>query len=289
MARAFDAPESEAVALGSIGIARFRSGDPGGLDDLLATAELHDRMRSVHADLSWSNYSTVLGWAGDLRRSALAAESSRRATQRYRTSDFDERWLTIELATMNWWAGRWEATAETVAEVIADAGEQPHLLLGRCLLLRGRMRLLAGDLPGALTDAEHSLERAEVLEDLDELDSAKAFRARVLLAAGSSDEARKAADELLAGLRGRLLVAEVGADLPIVLAGLGYPAGALDGLGLLQTRWLAAARWAMASSGWEPMASYSAAAAARSPASQALAAASQRVSSSPRPSRASAG
>jgi len=97
-------------------------------------------------------------------------------------------------------------------------GEQP-VPLGS---VRQRALLARGQEAAALAEAEAVLVLAATMTagDLPDLDPARAFAARALLAAGRPGEARAVVDELLAGLPGQQ--AELGSDLAAVLATLGH-------------------------------------------------------------------
>jgi tetratricopeptide (TPR) repeat protein len=239
MARELGLPELEADALGAIGTARVEAGDAGGLADLEAAIATFDELGRPggivwHLNLAWA-----AATLGDLPRcfSALAAAAMR--TERFGSL----RWRrTIELQRVaeHYWTGRWEEAVAIVDQLLAEP--ERHYLEWECRLWRGRIRLARGHLHHARQDAEAALALATEAGDRQTLDPTRAFLARVLLAAGQRAEAAAVADELLAGLGGGLLGPEVGADLGVVLAGLGEPAARLDAVPLPPSPWLAAAR-----------------------------------------------
>jgi hypothetical protein len=104
--------------------------------------------------------------------------------------------------------------------------------------------MAAGDLPGALADAEQGIRAAREIGDPLELQCARAFLVRALVAADRTADAGAALDELLDALRGDVIPPEVGADLPIALTALTGPGAAdrLERLRIVETRWLAATR-----------------------------------------------
>jgi tetratricopeptide (TPR) repeat protein len=125
--------------------------------------------------------------------------------------------------------------------VVAEAaGGARHYLECECRLWRGRIRLARGEVTAAVEDAERALELARESGDPQNLDPALAFGARVLLATDRHAEAAKLADELLAGLAGRLLNPSLGVDLAVDLVELGRPAEVLDDAP--PSPWLEAAR-----------------------------------------------
>jgi class 3 adenylate cyclase len=281
MARGLGLVELEADALGAIGTARVEAGDAGGLADLDAAVAAFDRLGTPggivwHLNLAWAAAAL-----GDLPRcfDALAAGALR--AERFGSL----RWRrTIELQRVaeRYWAGRWEEAVAVVDQLLA--GAERHYLEWECRLWRGRIRLARGRLDGARDDAGAALALATEAGDQQALDPTRAFRARVLLAAGQRAAARAAAGELLAGLGGRVLAPEVGVDLGVVLAELGEPATRLDALP--PSPWLEAARALVAgdplhaAGGYAAMGSRPDEAAARLAAARSLAAAGRAAEAS---------
>jgi class 3 adenylate cyclase len=239
MARGLGLVDLEADALGAIGAARVEAGDAGGLADLEAAIARFDELGTPggivwHLNLAWA-----AATLGDLPRcfAALAAAATR--AERFGSL----RWRrTIELQRVaeRYWTGRWEEAVGIVDELLA--GAERHYLEWECRLWRGRIRLARGRPHEAREDAEAALALAREAGDRQDLDPTRTFLARVLLAAGQRAAAGAVADELLAGLGGGMLGAEVGVDLGVVLAELGEPAARLDALRLPPSPWLEAAR-----------------------------------------------
>jgi tetratricopeptide (TPR) repeat protein len=239
MARGLALRDLEADALGAIGTARVEAGDAGGLADLDAAIASFDQLGTPggivwHLNLAWAAAAL-----GDLPRcfDALAAGAVR--AERFGSL----RWRrTIELQRVaeRYWAGRWEEAVGIVDELLA--GAERHYLEWECRLWRGRIRLARGRLQEAQQDAEAAVALATDAGDQQDLDPTRTFRARVLLAAGQRAAARAAADELLAGLGGRVLGPEVGVDLGVVLAELGERGARLDAIPLPPSPWLEAVR-----------------------------------------------
>jgi tetratricopeptide (TPR) repeat protein len=239
MARALGLPDLEADALGAIGTARVEAGDPGGLDDLEAAIARFEELGTPSGTLWQLN----LGWAaattGDLERCfAALAEASRQAERfgswRWRRS------IELQRVAEHFWTGRWARVVAIVDDLLA--GDEHHYLEWECRLWRGRIRLAQGRVAEALADAEAAHALAVRARDPQDLHPTRAFLARALLAAGRRVQAAEVAYRLLAGLGGGLLEPELGADLGIVLAELGIPAGALDRLAIPPSPWLDAAR-----------------------------------------------
>ena len=220
-------------------MARVEAGDPGGLDDLEAAIARFEELGAPSGTLWHLN----LGWAaaamGDLPRCFAALAAGTRQAERFGSRRW-RRSIELQRVAERYWTGRW---AEAVAVVDALlAGDEHHYLEWECRLWRGRIHLAGGRLDQALADAEAAHDLAVEARDPQDLHPTRAFLARALLAAGRRAEAAEVAERLLAGLGGGVLVPDLGADLGMVLAELGIPAGALDSLGIPPSPWLAAAR-----------------------------------------------
>jgi DNA-binding SARP family transcriptional activator len=240
MARAFGASEVEEEALGTIGAARASLGDEGGIADLercIALCEEHGSSSAVPWHL---NLADVLATLGDLRRCFAARAAARRVAERFGSARW-LRWLELERAAEYYWSGRWDEAVAIADAVVAEAADGiPHMLEGECRTWRGRILLARGQVTGALEDSERALELARESGDHQDLGPALGLAAQAQLAAGHLAEAGKLVDELLGNLGGRLLKADLGVDLAIVLAELERPIEVLDEV--LPSRWLEAAR-----------------------------------------------
>jgi hypothetical protein len=120
-------------------------------------------------------------------------------------------------------AGRWDQAVAVADAVLGEPEARGHHGLELpARVCRGRILLARGQEAAALAEAEAVLVLAATMTagDLPDLDPARAFAARALLAAGRPGEARAVVDELLAGLAGQQ--AELGPDLAAVLAALGH-------------------------------------------------------------------
>jgi class 3 adenylate cyclase/tetratricopeptide (TPR) repeat protein len=239
MARTLGLPELEADALGAIGTARVEAGDPGGLDDLEAAVARFGRLGTPGGTLWHLNLSWAAAAMGDLPRCFAALAAGNRQAEQFGSRRW-RRSIELQRVAERYWTGRW-AEAVAVVDALVAGGER-HYLEWECRLWRGRIRLAGGRLDEALADAETAHELAVQARDPQDLQPTRAFLARTLLAAGRRDEASVVVGRLLAGLGGGVLGPDVGADLGIVMAELGIPAGALDRLGIPPTPWLAAAR-----------------------------------------------
>jgi hypothetical protein len=125
--------------------------------------------------------------------------------------------------------------------VVAEAaGGARDYMECECRIWRGRIRLARGKVNPALKDGTRALELARESGDAQNLHPALAFTARVLLAVDRAAEAGGLVDELQVGLPEKLLNPDLGVDLPVDLAKLGHPVGALDAIP--PSPWLEAAR-----------------------------------------------
>jgi DNA-binding SARP family transcriptional activator len=233
----------EALSLQAVGLARARLGDPTGLADQERAAELLEALRAPEAEVALDNLGTLRKWLGDLRAGRAAQAAGRRAAERFGTSSFEQAWTDHERAADCFSTGRWAEARRILEPLIANPAAGPaHDFQAPMRCIRGRILLACGDLAGARAEAEAALASSSAGGDRQLRDPALSLGARVLLAAGDRDGAAALLDELLGSLAGRLVISEVGVDLPLVMAGLGRPAGQLDEAGILPSRWLEAAR-----------------------------------------------
>jgi class 3 adenylate cyclase/tetratricopeptide (TPR) repeat protein len=240
MARALGLRDMEADALGTIGLARVDSGDAGGIADLEAAIATHEREGTP--GISWHlNLAYALAALGDLRRCFASWATAAQLAERF-GSMRALRSIQLQRVAEHYWTGRWDQAVSVVDELVASAAPEGNYLEWECRVWRGRIRLARGDLEGALADSSAALELARRTADPMALNPACAFRACALLAAGKEGAARAMTGELLAGLGGSVLGAEISADLGTALAGLRHPLAVLDRRGVPPSPWLAAAR-----------------------------------------------
>jgi class 3 adenylate cyclase len=228
MAATLGARDVEATALGIIGAATINQGDPSGLADVERCVAMYEEQGSSHA-VGWHiNLAYARSILGDLHGSFAATKAAWQTAHRYgRLADL--RYIELEQVAEHYWTGRWDQALHTVESVVAEAaGGTRDYIECDCRLWRGRIRLARGERDAALQDATRALELARESGDAQNLDPALAVTARVLLAADRHVEAGELVDELLASLQGRVLNPDLGIDLAVDLAQLGYPAGTLD-------------------------------------------------------------
>jgi tetratricopeptide (TPR) repeat protein len=258
MARELGLRDMEADALGTIGLARVDAGDPGGIADLEAAIATHEREGTP--GISWHlNLAYALAALGDLPRCFASWATAAMLAERF-GSMRALRSIQLQRVAEHYWTGRWDQAVAVVDALVASPAGEGNYLEWECRVWRGRIRLARGDLTGALDDSAAALELARRTADPMALNPACAFRACALLAAGKEGAARAMTGELLAGLGGSVLGAEIGADLGTALAGSGiHPpcstaAGFRRRLGWRPGRWSRASPPARPSCtrGWAP-------------------------------------
>ena len=250
MAEGLGLRDLEADALGTIGLARVDAGDAAGVADLERALAIGQELGSAGTILWHLNLTWAAAALGDLAAAAAALDDAERAAARFGSAR-RLRSVRLQRVAALYWAGLWDEAVAVVDALEARVGGDGHYLEWECRTWRGRIRLARGSLDGAAEDAARALDLAREAADPQARNPTLAFRARVLLAAGRRDEAAALAAELLEGLGGSLLGPEVGADLGLVLAGLGVPVAEVDKRGVPPSAWLAAAR---ALAGGDPVA-----------------------------------
>jgi DNA-binding SARP family transcriptional activator/class 3 adenylate cyclase len=242
VARELGLAELEGTALSAVGALRVDRGDPDGMADL-------ERAKAALAQLNSPdviNSSFLLGFAhsrlGDLSATMTAMLAARATADRI-GSVYLVRWMKFQGAAGEYWAGMWDEAVATAGEFEAAAARLGRHYLGVvCHVCRAYIRLARGDRDGAVADAAAATELAERWQDGHMPHIARNARARVLLAAGRTDEAAAVTEELLAKLRPGPLPIPLGVDLAVVLSRLGLPASLLDRRGVTGSRWLDALR-----------------------------------------------
>ena len=187
MADELELPDVRASALTNVGVSRTALGDRGGIVDLERSIEISVAANSREAVRGYVNLASMVASLGDLRRAAELYEEGRTLAHRFG----DTRgilWFTGESVYVSYWSKHWEEALATVEEVLADRRVLPHTRFD-ARLVRSWIRLARGDLDGALEDAEALLGFVEGDEPQFAV-PALALRARVLVAAGRTEEAR---------------------------------------------------------------------------------------------------
>jgi DNA-binding SARP family transcriptional activator/tetratricopeptide (TPR) repeat protein len=233
--------EVEANAFEIMGLVKvMASGSHEGLADLEHAIAITEELGTINPAGIFNNLGVMQNLLGELPRCFAAWAAARRAAERFGAP----RWLrSIELwrVAEHYWTGRWDEVVRLVDGLVVEAAAVGgDFQESDCRIWRGRVRLARGQSAAALADSAAALELARASGDPQDLDPALAFHARCLLPAGRLDEAAQLIDELLKALDRRLLKAEVGIDLGIVLSALDHPARVLDGA--LPSPWLEATR-----------------------------------------------
>jgi class 3 adenylate cyclase/tetratricopeptide (TPR) repeat protein len=219
-----DLDDMRARALNYLGTSRVLSGDRGGLADLERAVAIAVEKNLPECVEAYVNLGACLVELGDLARGFARQAEGRQAAERFGITGW-LRHLRAERVLEYYWRGRWDLALRHANEFIAESETSSrHYMESVCRLVRGRIRLARGDLPPALEDADKQLAFARMAADPQLVHTALAFRARVALVTGDSDQADASARELLAMLVGQAelhAVAEWSADLAAVLVGLG--------------------------------------------------------------------
>jgi DNA-binding SARP family transcriptional activator/class 3 adenylate cyclase/tetratricopeptide (TPR) repeat protein len=260
--------EVEANAFEIMGMVKVQAnGSYEGLADLEHGIAIAEEVGTINPAGLYGNLAVMQNILGELPRCFATWAAARRVAERFGAP----RWLrSIELwrVAEHYWTGRWDEVVRLVDGLVVEAaavgGDTQE---SGCRIWRGRVRLARGQSAAALADSAAALQLARASGDPQDLDPALAFHARCLLATGRGEEIPQLADELLKALDHRLLKAEVGIDLGLVLRALDYPSRVLDGA--LDSRWLRATRalvdgeWRRAASLYDEIGSRPDAAAAR--------------------------
>jgi tetratricopeptide (TPR) repeat protein len=243
LSRSLELVDVEGQLLSTIGSTRVRWGDPGGIEDLERSVEVLAAAASPTLGFGYQRLAAAYVEQGDLRRAAELHVLARKETER--GSDEPSRvWLLAERVGELYWSGRWDEATDVADQFLAqvDAGEH-HYLESFCRCLRGQIRLAAGDLAGAVDDAERALAAAAQAGDSQVVLPARAFRARVRAAEGEQVVAAEEAADALAELSGRESGEHCWVDFAVVLGDVGRGdelVRVLEG-GPKRTRWRDAA------------------------------------------------
>ncbi|MDX8028835.1 BTAD domain-containing putative transcriptional regulator [Lentzea sp. BCCO 10_0856] len=202
-----------AIALEALGLARVKQGDPAGVDDM-RQAVTERREAGVSPSLCLFNMGTAHAMLGDARARLAVRAEARVAALRHGDS-YTISWLDSSRYVELFWDGSYAEALANLDESIAGSPAQSYFHA-----IRGRIRLLTGDLTGAAEDADTALDLARGKGQPGELQHPLALRARVALARGEPVHAW--VDELLTLLPGRQITGPIGVSLPIVLAAAGH-------------------------------------------------------------------
>ena len=199
-----------------LGYARVSIGDEGGFDDFaqaIALAnEIHafERLHTAYNNLLAKQIESGQVEKGRETLAALKLNAERHPTHSRKF------WIVLNHADLSMIGGNWEEVRRTADEFIAQAeAGTPHYVESAIRLLRARVSLASGDVPGAAADTERALEHARRSGEAQMLGPSLVGRSAVLLDEGHRDEAVELATEALQiGVR---LVRSAN-DMPIVEA-----------------------------------------------------------------------
>jgi class 3 adenylate cyclase/tetratricopeptide (TPR) repeat protein len=239
-----------AHALNNIGVATVTTGDLSGLEDLRRSVDIASELNSPEARRSLNNLGSLSAVLGDLPTAERLQHEALAVAERFGLAG-DVYWGRSEAATYAYYAGRWDAAAPTLDELISESAEGTrHYMEASCRYVRALIRLARGAVDDAVDDASVLLELAAGIKDPQVLYPARAGAARVFLAGGRGAEASAQVDALLShvGTEGVQQLAHHWAlDLAVVMGGLGRGREFLDRALTFgaSTRWLEAATlWA---------------------------------------------
>jgi DNA-binding SARP family transcriptional activator len=223
----------------SLGMARVRSGDRGGLEDVARAVAVVEDARSSITTTICINLAITQSWAGDMWAAADAMARSVPAAERFGQRALYRAWDLGIRAACYYLVGRWDEALELADELLAG---EPDYLEPTCWLVRGRIMLGRGRLQEAVEASERGLAAARTGIDTAVLQPALAFRCRVLLQLGRKDDATPLVQELVSRLGGRFIHPDAGTDLAAVLATFGHGVKELDAWRIVPYRWLQALR-----------------------------------------------
>ncbi len=232
-----------AHALDSLGRARVRIGDPGGLADLEASIAIAVSVNSLESVRGYANLGNALVDAGELERAFEVYEEGRNAANRFGDAD-RIRWFDEERMYEAYWSGRWDEVTRLADGVMdrIEAGSATATEMD-ALLLRSRIRAGRDECPAALADSERAVALGRRAAYPEMLVPALALHARILEASGRPAEAIVCANELLSLWPDRCPTSYWLADVAFTLHSLGCSGRLLDATERARTasRWLEAA------------------------------------------------
>jgi class 3 adenylate cyclase/tetratricopeptide (TPR) repeat protein len=215
--------EGRANVLNTIGSARVRAGDVGGLEDLEESVAISEAINSTEIGRGYGNLASIVTDLGQLGRRAKMLEKGVAAAERFGLAD-DLRWLGAELLWQPYWDGRWDEASRGLDERIDDLERSGYWMETPCRWLRARIRVGRGDVKGAVEDLERAIERARLAKDPQLLWPVLSFGGR-LYAYSDAPRANEFVDEVLSEWKAQAYA------LPVASEWLGELAISLDVLG----------------------------------------------------------
>jgi class 3 adenylate cyclase/tetratricopeptide (TPR) repeat protein len=195
MAETLGLDEIQADALISLGPARWRIGDPRGIDELERGVEIARRIGSHLLARGLINLA-VSKMPFDAVRSLELHEEAGRAAERMGQA-FHRRYVRGGRTSYLWFVGRWDEALAAAEAFIVEATESPHYLIPVNLRVRAKIRFARDDdLTGALADSERAVDHARRNRDPQAVYPNLTFYADLLYRSGRFDEARAIVDEI---------------------------------------------------------------------------------------------
>jgi tetratricopeptide (TPR) repeat protein len=196
MATALDLPDVRVHALNNRGSARAHGGDPGGIEDLEASATLAAELNSPEVARALNNLASIVYLLfGDLRQCLDLERRSLAAGERFGLEtmvQFERANILSSLYPL----GMWDEVHERIEALLADAPAAGPVAAARAM--RARLRVARGDIPGGHDDSIYSLAAARRAADPQALFPALGTRAHVLVSAGELADGRALLKEFLA-------------------------------------------------------------------------------------------
>ena len=197
IAERFGLDDVRADVLNSIGSARFKLGDRGGITDIERSIEIALAAGSHLASISYNNLGYMHRLAGDLRRDRELREEARRVAARFGDKRM-LRFLRGVAPEFEFYSGSWDEALRQADAFIAECeAGAPHYLEPTVRWDRALMRLARADGEGAAADALRAEELAREAKDPQQLLPALATRLRVEFELDRLDHAAALAAELL--------------------------------------------------------------------------------------------
>ena len=195
LARELGLRELQAHALNNIGTARVSDGDLEGFADLEEAFAIAEAINSPEALRALGNQASLTGSLGELQRAHELYEHVVELSRRLGISGF-VLWCEVELALLDYHAGRWDAALES-AEAFLATIDEAHYMEPMARQVRGEIMVGRGDTESGLAESERALAFARSAKDPQILYPTLAVHARLLALAGRASAAGELADELI--------------------------------------------------------------------------------------------
>ena len=196
LAREVGVRELQAHVLTNIGTARVGAGDLGGYADLEEAFSIAEPINSIEALRAQGNDASLLADYGELHRAREMSERNNALAERLGFRGFMT-WGDMELALLDYHAGRWDHACAVVAAFLDEMGDG-HYLEPVARLIQGTVMIGRGETERALVESERALAFARDVKDPQVVYPTLAWRARLLAVAGEDAQSGGLVDELIA-------------------------------------------------------------------------------------------